>query len=185
MFCLELVLMIIGWIVIPIAVLFKVYKHDILSAVSPEMCHFTSKLMFIWDNYEDGICAGRQYHDFGANWKQIIYWSCIRNPVNNLRITPYLSCKINPTEVRYSGSLPVTKIFDYDTKISQWFFAWQGIYSNFYYQFIAPFTIPLIMKRGELRRFWIGWAIYPTDIFGVSNYRKHGAGFKSQWKAVK
>jgi hypothetical protein len=181
-------LILVGWVLVPVAVLFHAYEFETLSLTY----HFTWRFMFIFDNYEDGICAGRQYKDLGKVWKQIIYWSCVRNPVNNLRIVPYLSCKIDKEKVRFIGSFcsytnniiypPDQSVFkilvhQYDTKVPQWFFAWHGWYSNFYYQF----------KIGEsLYRFWIGTKIYPTDIYGVNpeSYRGKGAGFAIQFKKV-
>lgn len=182
------VLIAIGWVLIPIAALFRAYDYG--QASTGLMYHFTWPFMWLWDNYEDGIAAGRQYKDCGPVWKQIIYWSCIRNPVNNLRIVPYLSCIIDSTRVNYIGEVELFKakspqddkriyiLRKFDTKVPQWFFAWQGLYSNFYWQFVL---------RGTLRRFWIGWKIYPIDVCGLSenSYRKHGAGFALQFKVVK
>ena len=191
-------LMLLGWIVVPIATALKAYRIDVKmvgdnksTGTPKKIFHFTWKAMFIWDNVEDGI-----YND--TYWKapnvflQIVYWSCLRNPVNNLRVAPVLSCKIKADKVRFLGSF--TKREDnwndwdtswesvtrkYDTKIPQWFFAWQNIWhSNFYWQFEA---------FGKLWRFWIGNAkVYPTDIFGGPyGYREVGAGPVAQFKRVK
>lgn len=167
---LYIILILAGWLAVPIAVVFKAYRETVGKH------HFTWPIMYIWDNYEDGIAAGRQYKDYGALWKQIIYWSCLRNPVNNLRIVPILSCQIEPSKVRFVGSFTGQDIYKYDTKIPHWFFAWQGLYSNLYIHF---------MLGGKLRRLWIGWKIFPTDIYGVTPYRAKGAGFALQFKVVK
>lgn len=180
---------ILGWLLIPIAVLCKAYYTMIVVDENmnklSEKTHFTWSFMHIWDNWEDGIAAGRKYKDWGVLWKQIIWWSCVRNPANNLRIVPYLSCKINPLKVCFIGSfgnygcgptlVEPSKWAKYDTKVPQWFFAWQGLYSNFYWQF---------WWGSQLKRFWIGHKVMPADIFGVSPYRQPGAGFALQFKTV-
>ncbi len=150
--------------------------------------HFKDNFMWLWDNYEDGI-ANDTYWKAPNMFLQIVYWSCLRNPVNNLRIVKFLSCHIKPEKVKFVGSFGHTpsvlmkdnpviadSIYQYDTKIPQWFFAWQDFYSTFYWQF-------RFFKK--LYRFWIGWKIYPTDIYGVTEYRKFGAGFTLQFKKVK
>jgi hypothetical protein len=191
-------LMLLGWVMVPIATACGAYKkvQDKDGAGNPrDEYHFTWRVMFIWDNVEDGI-----YND--TYWKapntflQIVYWSCLRNPVNNLRVSPTLSCQIDAPKVRFVGSItnktwygkayPATPNIDweqrtrtYDTKIPQWFFAWQTIWhSNFYWQFNA---------LGKLWRFWLGNAkIYPTDIYGGPyGYRERGAGPVAQFKRVK
>lgn len=200
-FLIYVPLIILGWILIPLAVWFEAYEETSPLGQEPNdiskwKWHFTWPIMWLWDNWEDGIAAGRQYKDCGSLGKQIIYWSCQRNPVNNLRITPWLSCKINPEKVKFIGNFTVDhsafrfvpysnceldryfaeeEVRLFDTKIPQWFFAWHGIYSNFYWQF---------KLKGKLRRFWIGWKIMPKDIYGVSTYRSRGSGFALQWKVI-
>lgn len=197
-YILRVLLIILGWIVVPIVVAFKAYKKRPNSSVETVNYDFTwNWVNAVWGNYEDGI-ANDTYVKFESMFMRILYWSCFRNPVNNLRIAPYLSCKINPRDVRFIGSFgrctkeiswhayhlckdlnPEGKfyrdIMKYDTKVPQWYFAWHGFYSCFYWTF---------MFRGQLRRLWIGWKIYPTDIYGVTEYRKYGAGFATQFKAI-
>lgn len=174
----RVIMVIIGWVVIPIAALCRAYSSS--KSGGQTVWHFTWKWMFLWDNYEDGI-ANDTYVKFNSMFMRIVYWSCFRNPVNNLRIVPYLSCKIDPERVDFRGSFggresSEVAIRTYDTKVPQWFYCWQGLYSNFYWQFNA---------FGKLWRLWIGWKIYPTDIYGVTEYRKLGAGFATQFKRVK
>lgn len=196
-FLVNIPLILLGWIVIPINAALGLYRKEYdpvkdLKGENPDVYHFTCPFMFLWDNWEDGI-ANDMYWKAPNLFLQIIYWSAIRNPVHNSAIVPIISCKINREKVRFIGSF--TKFTDskeygltqtsesfargtrlYDTKIPHWFYAWQGLYSNFYWQF---------MLGGKLRRLWIGWKIYPTDIYGVTPYRKDGAGFATQWKVVK
>lgn len=166
-------LWLLGWLLIPIAAYLKLYKkrqglfgYKVLSWYW---------LMWVWSNEEDGILAGQQYRQCSSDAAQIVYWTAIRNPTNNLRFTPLLSCKIEPERVRFFGSHD-EDLSQYDTKIPQWFFAWQGLYSNIFWQFEV---------RGQLWRLWLGWKVFPTDIRGVTAYRKHGAGFATQLKRLR
>jgi hypothetical protein len=191
-------LLLAGWIIVPVAALCKAYEKTDDNLSKPNdgpIYHFTWSFMSLWDNYEDGI-ANQNYVKFKSQFMRIVYWSCVRNPVNGLRISPTFSCKIVPEKVRFIGSItnktwygkayPATPSIDwekatrtYDTKIPQWFFCWQTIWhSNFYWQFRA---------MGKLWRFWIGNAkIYPTDIYGGPyGYRELGSGPVAQFKRVK
>jgi hypothetical protein len=162
-------LVMLGWLLVPIAAAFGSYNQTDLGS---NKWHFNWPFMWLWDNDEDGI-ANDSYYKAPNMFLQILYWSAWRNPVNNLRYVPYLSCKINPARVWFTGSL--LNIYSYDTPIPQWFIAWQGIYGCWYWQF-RPLE--------HLYRLWIGWKIYPTDIYGVTEYRKRGAGFAIQFKRV-
>ena len=188
----RLVMILLGWVLVPVAVLFRAYKRYEKNSIYGEpieVHHFTWRFMYAWDNWEDGIAAGWQYRNMGTTPKQIIYWSCLRNPANNLRRVKWLSCDIFPNKVRFTGTFgdwfgeswsavlgAPDSVRQYDTKVPQWFICWHGLYSCWYWQFVY---------RGELRRLWVGWKIKPTDIYGVTAYRAGGAGFTSQFKAVK
>lgn len=192
MVVLRLILICLGWVVVPVAVLCRAHKTYVTTSIygeEREQTSFTWSWMWLWDNNEDGCAAGRQYRDMGSLGLQIIYWSCLRNPVNNLRFVPYLSCDIMPNRVRFIGSFgewlgetysavlhAPESVRQYDTKVPQWFICWHGLYSCWYWSFVW---------RGQLRRLWIGWKIKPTDIYGVTTYRVEGAGYTSQFKVVR
>lgn len=193
MFTLNTVLIVIGWLVVPVAVICGAYKERKSKYYDSQILAFTWPWMYLWGNEEDGIAAGIQYKDMGSVGWQIIYWSCLRNPVNNLRFVKWLSCNIEYDCVRFIGTYgdvlsreeainmigigrQGSTIDAYDSKTKHWFFAWHGLYSCWYWQFVL---------FGKLRRLWIGWKVYPTDIYGVTEYRKYGAGFCTQFKAVK
>lgn len=178
-------LCLLGWVFVPVAAFFREY--------GPRKSRFFDKkivafywcwLDYVWGNDEDGIDAGRIYKDMGSEFRQIVYWSCFRNPVNNLRFIPILSAQIKPERVKFFGTFGDNvnyiafeeKVRQFDTPVPQYFFAWCGVYSNFFWQFRA-------FKK--LWRFWVGWKVMPADIYGVSNYRKPGAGFALQFKRVK
>ena len=92
------ILIIIGWITVPIASLMgkyhtresKIYENRLVRA-------FTQDFMWIWGNEEEGI---GYYGSFKSLVHKIIYSECFRNPVNNLRYVPILSFKINKEKVR-------------------------------------------------------------------------------------
>jgi hypothetical protein len=182
-FALQLTLIILGWILVPLAVMCGAYEIR-RSIYWPEkyIWAFTWDIMLLWNNEEDGCLAGKQYKDLKSIPLQIIYWSALRNPCNNLRFVPILSCRINPKKVKFTGSfgsstdkyLPKDEVMKYDTKIPQWYFASCGLYSCIYWQFTCL----------GLRRLWIGWSIYPTDIYDVTEYRKFGTAFNTQFKKV-
>lgn len=174
------ILIIIGWVVVPIGAAFKLYDWQIGKdgAGNPRWeAHFTPKWLWLWSNDEDGI-ANDTYVKFKSEFLQILYWSCWRNPVNNLRYVPYLSVKINPLHVRYWGSFGshpgVADLYD-KNDLSFWYYCWHGVYSNFRIHF------KFIKWRF---RFWIGWKVFPGDVHGVSEYRKKSAGFAIQFKRV-
>jgi hypothetical protein len=169
----NLIFILLGWLVIPLAVLFHAYHES--TKDDKIIYHFSLSAMFPWDNFEDGIAAGRQYKDCGAVWKQIIYWSCLRNPANGLRWVPILSCRINPARVRFIGSSSNGADYDLKPTRPEWFYCWHGLYSNIWIQF---------MWRGHLMRFWLGSKIFPSDREGVTAYRKSGAGFAIQLKRI-
>ncbi len=200
-------LILLGWLVVPIAVLFEAYHIVGVTNHGGDKFAFTVNwINTLFMNYEDGICEGWQYRKKRHSVpNQIIYWTCLRNPASCIRWMPILSVKIKPGDIKFYGSflnynhpaafvtpeLFKLKIFQYDNlKVPQWFYAWQGWYSTFYWQFIMPLTVRLPFTKigyfkGDLMRAWAGWAIYPTDIYGVTEYRKDGAGFKLQFKRVK
>lgn len=192
-FLVRLPLFLLGWILVPLAAILNAYytRYDQNKAAKKEdpiVYHFIWPFMFLWDNYEDGV-ANNMYSRHSNMFLRICSWYN-RNPVNNLRITPYLSCKVEPSKINFIGSFADSKdapsnineiwfkshIMQYDTKVPQYFLCWQGLYSCFYWQF---------EMGGKLRRLWLGWKLYPTDIYGVTEYRKLGAGFATQFKRIK
>jgi hypothetical protein len=162
-------LYLLGWILVPIAAALKAYDFVDTKTIYGEprrMHHFTWPFMYLWDHWEEGILAGRHYDNFKNDFVQILYWSCFRNPMNNIRAVPYLSCKIQPEKIEYVllGN-------------NKRFFCWHLPYTVFYWEFkVASKTV----------RFWSGWKIWPEDK-QVTNfgYRSKGAGFTCQVKVIK
>jgi hypothetical protein len=188
-FIIELPLIIIGWLLIPIAAACKAYEpyqgHD--GAGTPRIQHrFTWPIMWLYQNQEDGI-SNNQYSHYQNMFMRIVSWSAVRNPCNNLRYAPYLSFKIEPNNIRFIGSL--SSLTDnsrvpFDQELfkkmtmqytlpgpSRWVICWHGAYSCLYW-------------RGLTREFWIGFKILPKDLYGVTSYRKDRTGFAMQWRRV-
>lgn len=173
------IMILIGWIVVPTAALFRAYyrtydQHKADKNENPYVYHFSWKLMWLWDNDEDGI-ANDMYYKAPNLFLQIIYWSCIRNPANNLRYVPLFGAKLSPEKIRYIGTFGSDKksAAAYDIKHPLWFFCWDGFYSNIY----------ILFNMGSvLYKFRIGWKIYPTYINGIPPVRIPRAGFAIQLK---
>jgi hypothetical protein len=201
---LRTALILIGWVVVPIAVHCGAVSMRLreLAGKDVEFWYFTWPWMFLWGNEEEGIA----WYGEGSVANRIIYSSCYRNPCNNLRYVPWLSLKIDPTAVRWLGSgvscinessnliLRVSQYYKahifianakgtlgdylktYDSDAHDfWYFAWHGHYSCYR----RHFTV-----LGRRYRFWLGWKIYPQDIYGVFDHRKESAGFATQFKRI-
>jgi hypothetical protein len=152
----------------------KIYENRLVRA-------FTQDFMWIWGNEEEGI---GYYGSFKALVHKIIYSECFRNPVNNLRYVPILSFKINKEKVRFVGSLgnygeiDREEIKKYDSDDHNfWSLTYHGIYSNFRVHFEV---------KGVRYRFWIGWKIYPEDMYGLPewSHRNASVGFATQLKKI-
>ena len=186
--CLFLLLrtsfIILGWILVPIAVLLKCYEMRNSSISNNKIIRaFTCKFMWPWGNEEEGIGV---YGD--QSWStqlRIVYSECLRNPANNLRYVPFLSLKIDPNLIDFTGSfgsksdnLSKETIYKYDdNKELFWSLTCCGLYSNIRFHF----------KLLDARyRFWLGWKIHPEDMFGISetSHRYASAGFATQFKKI-
>ena len=180
---LRTLVILMGWIVVPFAAACGAYEksYDEEKAKkkeNPDVYHFTWRWMFPWDNFEDGI-ANDMYWKAPGLFIQIVYWSCLRNPANNLRRVPYLSVMIEKKKVRFVGSLDPRDHAptDYDKDdLTFWYLCWHGLYSNVRIQF---------KMAGSIWRFWLGWKIYPEDsVLDVGGHRVGGAGFATQFKEI-
>lgn len=184
---LRTILITVGFILVPIMAAF--HEHTTVKTISVvngrEIRSWKHKFMYIWDNFEDGLMGASEYKD-KSTFIRIVYWN-FRNPANNMRTISYLSCKINPSKIKYILSeakdingkvLTTPTLRDYDRDDLRYTtLIWQGIYSNLRVQF---------KMNGKIWRFWIGWKVYAHDKLGISpaDYRYHGAGFATQFKRV-
>lgn len=181
---LNTTLIALGYLAVPLAVALKntimreskIYPGKIIRA-------FKSKLFWIWGNEEEGI---GHYGD--SKWslsRRILYSEIIRNPTNNLRFVKLLSLKIDPDLVKFLGSLGSKEdklsketVMSYDdNKTLFWSLTWCGLHSNIRSHF---------KMFGRTYRFWLGWKIYPGDMYGIPewDHRKARAGFATQLKRI-
>lgn len=173
---LEIPLILLGWVVIPPAAYFGLYEKRMSKFWPYVITAWAPKWMYLFGNEESGIIDGKAFYDAGADWKQIIYWTALRNPICNIRFIKPPSVLIDPKKVRWVGSYDIDQIRNYDTPVPQWWFDWTDLYcSSFWWQFNF---------KGTLYRFWVGHQLYPTDIFGTAGYRQFGACFEIQFKRV-
>lgn len=170
---------IFGWIVIPLALLFKAYDYRKSKYWDYEILDWTWPFMKVYSNEEDGLDnQNRGYYGIKKEWplwRKIIAFSLIRNPASGLRWIPYVSCMIDPKKVDFIGNYKEAMDYDQKPPRAEWFYCWCGLYSCIWIQF---------KFRKSMYRLWIGQAVYPSDIFGVTEYRKYGAGFKIQLKRI-
>jgi len=182
----------LGYVMVPTAVLCRAYKEvdSEFSNKHQKIYLFTWKIMAPWQNYEDGF-AWNTYKDFGSLLLNAIYWSCFRNPANGLRFLPITGFKLDVSRIGFVGTFgtieqyriheefnqDLTWVLRFDESTPQWYFAWQGLYSNFFWHF---------KLFGKLFRFWIGFKVFPKSlVLGVPEYQKKGVGFATQLKQVK
>jgi hypothetical protein len=154
---------ILGYIFIPIAVACRAYLIVGKTNHGGDRYDFTwDWLNNVWGNWEDGVAEGWQYKDTGSVPKQILWWSIIRNPANNLRTVPYLSFILDKAKVRS---------IEFDNGS---YFAWHGLYSCIY----------LRLGRKEL---WVGWKLRPQYALPdtvIPGYLTRGVGFAMQFGNV-
>lgn len=175
----KLLFTVLGIFLIPLAVLFKSYHSVFIDKFDKEVLLFTWPIMFAYQNLEDGIVAGDEFLDKPL-WFRITYWSAIRNPANGLRFIKIFAPIPEPSKVKYKASFgnehkDYWTLVQLEEKGSFWYLAWQGPYANFRWQF---------WTGKKLWRIWIGTKIYPSSMFQVQNYQKHGIGTTFQIKDV-
>lgn len=174
----RVVLILIGLVVIPLAISCAAYEIRKSYFWDRQILAWRWKWMYVWANEEDGLDNMGRYMPARGLWTRIFMWSAIRNPANNLRFVPWLTCKVDPKRVQWRGG-PHKHPLKYDLKpaVPEWFYAYQGPFASFWYQY---------EWRGHIYRIWLASAkIYPSDIFGMTEYRKHGAGMATQFCLVK
>jgi hypothetical protein len=178
-FIFRLVVILLGYIMVPIALLFKAYyttRNKYGGNNGDPIYLFYWRIMEPWQNYSDGFYC-TTYYDYGFFWTSV-HWSCVRNPASGLRWLPYYTCKINPEKLRYIGTYSKAEILKYKNKKEpHYWVCWQGPYLSILWQFYI---------FGQLRRLWIGHKLDPRDVFGLlpDDYRVDGAAFTSQFKPL-
>lgn len=168
---LQLPIYILGWVLVPLALLFKAYEVRKSKYWDKQIFAWSWKFMYIWGNEEDGLLCGEEligpdtffFSIFGfkikfiiekyPTWLRIFYWTVIRNPTNNLRFVPLFSAKYNKFKhlncISSFNYYPFTRYLSYDDlKFAEengplWYLCWQGLYGNYRKEFVMPFTIKI------------------------------------------
>lgn len=177
----KLVVVILGYVVVPIAALLKMYEMTEARPLGHPKHYdgdkYNWKYWWLkpWDNFDDGI-ANRNYKQFDSMFWQIVYWSCFRNPANGLREMPITSVRVKPLQINYITDLE--DIRESKARQPHWFFCWQGLYMCYFNQYYND--------DGELKRIWLGYKLIPRDKMGISpdDYRYRGAVMTFQFKRI-
>jgi hypothetical protein len=174
----------LGYIMVPIGVLFKAYEVRKSKYYDRTLLQFTWPILYLWNNFEEGI--GHYGNPKWPLWVRILYSEVWRNPANGLRFVPVLSLKIDPDKIEFIGSFgssndhlstETLKAYDADSA-DFWSLTWHGLYSNIRWQGSL---------FGKRFRFWCGWKAYPGDILGIPDWdhRKVRAGFATQFRRLR
>ena len=107
------IMIIIGFVLIPISLLFNCYKIRKSKFFDKHIMAWTLPFMYPWGNEEDGILSGEEYKDKSDKFR-IFYWTAIRNPVNNLRFLPLFSFKKDTSNLKF-----ILKLKDANTILTQ------------------------------------------------------------------
>jgi len=165
--CIFLPLFVVGAVVVPLLAAAHAWTLRPSSRYRDRLVYVWrgGALTWLWGNEEDGVTGAEWYRIAHAKWSHARLarnWY-FRNPVNNLRYAPWITCKLDASKIRFKGTA------DSAAGEPGWFLCWQGIYANFYYA-------RRIGKK--LFYFRIGWKTEPKDARGIAadDYRAGHAG---------
>jgi hypothetical protein len=161
---LFVVLLLIGFVLIPVAVFFRWYHRQ------DGIVHWEPRWMLPWDNLEHGIAGYVGYKPEASLMWRIIAWSAFRNPVNGLRYM--FGITVNPERIGHIGNSldPEADAIGTNEK-TYWAFTWQGALAGF----------KLSRTRGRrMTEVWMGWKFLPIDKFGEPDWRTNAVGFAIQ-----
>lgn len=113
LFTVRLLAILLGFVMVPIGLLFKkkvpidpiTFRIGDRDVVVDHVVHMP-KLFFVWDNFEEG-CASL-FHKYwestdgkADSYLNMLYWSCIRNPANNMRMLDTFRCDMTRCKHEY------------------------------------------------------------------------------------
>jgi hypothetical protein len=163
---LKFIMVIIGWIIIPIVALLKRY-HYVASRFEPsrQILVFKDKFMYPWSSDEDGInWHANEETRYEGTFKQIIMWSAKRNAVGNSRFVFPFKLTVDSSKIKYIASSNFNKGDENNIDKNFWYIAWQGNRGCFRLHF-------------NRLRIWIGTKLYPRDQDYIEpEWRKSGTG---------
>ncbi len=175
-FLLMTPLILVGFPLVALGAAWMQYRHKYVghSREVPEL-HWPSRLMWLWDNDEDGIdgdpwasadapLKNTEWFEATANWsvwRRIFVWSAWRNSVGNARRTPLFGMTVEPKKIR----IYLPHMFACQFQTDEWpeyrklgpYLARQG------WRFELRFPWPTYSESLTPRFFWIGWRIAQCD----------------------
>jgi hypothetical protein len=161
---LHVVLLLIGFVVIPVAAFYRRYYW------ADDVVHWLPRWMKPWDNYEHGIAGFAGYKPKASLMWRIICWSAFRNTVNGLR--HMFGISVDPERIGYVGNSRNPEVDALGTNgKTYWAFTWQG--------FLAGFKLARAQDH-KMTEIWIGWKFLPVDADGISDWRTNAVGFAIQ-----
>jgi hypothetical protein len=176
-FALMIPLMVLGFALVPLAVLLKRYTRG-TDADGWTRTHFTDRWMWLWDNAEDGIDGLAREGDGAfknlfwllanngrSTFHYIFTWSALRNSVGNARRVPFLGLNIKDHKdmvvwVPPSGLDAMRLTAGFTRFANRWpEYRKLGPYiARYGWAWELRFPWP-----GRKRFFWLGWRIAQTD----------------------
>ena len=162
----------LGLLLIPLACVLKAYKKTSDNLDKPDdgaTYHFTSKIMWPWDNStSDGIACRNYYQSSFVKYGYLdmivtaFVWSALRNPINN--ISKLLSPKYNFKTLSSIGS---REGYGYKLNRPCWYLVWQGIFGGVYASFNINGKHKFIMAGYKLRPTYTKKYIPESQLNGV------------------
>lgn len=174
---------ILGFILIPLACLFKAYEKASDNLDKPNdgaTYHFTWFFMWPWDNYTtDGIACRNYYtspfkpYSYFDMLFTVFVWSAYRNPINNLE--RLISPRYNFNKLQWIGS----KLAMYKADYHCWYLIWQGPFAGYYKSFTIFGKLYYIKIGYKFRTYKDAASIPESQVDGV------GFTFRIIPKAIK
>ena len=161
----DLVLILLGFIAVPLAIEFAVQDYSIVTRpgdTGPRPIINAPKWLWIWGNDEEGLDPKwyQELHPAWSRFKRMFAWDEIRNSTNNIRFIKWLNPPQRASDVRWSVR-------------GNWTFVWQGICSR-------------IIWHDDNRNtdsgpwFSVGWK-YEPEAKDADWLTMHGQGFGVRW----
>lgn len=176
----RLVLILLG---LPIVAIALPFRHLALSISDKRPILVLPSWAWLWSNDFDGLTGDKRlwWHEhapFGLgahHWFSMWVWTAVRNPVNNLRRIPGLSCPVSECAITYAGQ----RVVEDKPNKDGWQFVtayrrssrWYGFYFVHCWSDTRAFVVRL------------GYKIKPEH--GGQNEPPKGATFKiNPWKEI-
>lgn len=176
----RLVLIVLGWLIVAAAIPFRKLAR---SASDGRPILTLPSWAWLWSNDLDGLTGDKRlwWHanaPFGLgahHWFSMWVWAAWRNPANNMRLVPGISCPVSECSITYAGQ----RVVEDKPNQSGWQFVTAARRSSRWYGFY------FVHCWSDTRAFVvrIGFKIKPDHAGG--NEPSKGMTFKvNPWKAI-